>query len=108
VLRLGADPNTVTLLHYAEYLAAVPMKRRVLRHRRVLRPGGPFIRTVRSLDDSHGIVPWAGEDYFTLILQNYLAEGHGARGRVGEAASELLDARDLVAYGAAWMERHSA
>jgi aminoglycoside N3'-acetyltransferase len=108
VLRLGADPNTVTLLHYAEYLAAVPAKRRLLRHRRVLGPDGPAIRTVGSLDDSDGIVAWPGEDYFTLILQDYLAAGHGARDRVGQAASELLDARDLVAYAAVWMERRFA
>ena len=40
VLRLGADTNTVTLLHYAEYLAHVPDKRRVRRHRRARRPAG--------------------------------------------------------------------
>ena len=28
VLRLGADPNTMTVLHYAEYVARVPDKRR--------------------------------------------------------------------------------
>ena len=29
ILRLGADPDTVTALHYAEYLADLPDKRRV-------------------------------------------------------------------------------
>lgn len=106
VLRLGADPDTVTLLHYAEYLAPVADKRRVVRHRRVEGPDGPVIRTVSCLDDSDGIVEWAGEDYFSLILNAYLAEGRGARGRVGGAGSELLDARDLVAFGADWMGRH--
>lgn len=106
VLRLGADPDTVTLLHYAEYLAAVADKRRVVRHRRVLGAKGPEIRTVSCLDDSDGIVAWAGEDYFKLILQAYLADGRGQRGRVGDAASELLDARDVVAFGADWMGRN--
>ncbi|HEY1176049.1 MAG TPA: AAC(3) family N-acetyltransferase [Phytomonospora sp.] len=108
VLRLGADPDTVTLLHYAEYLAPLPDKRRVTRHRRVLGPDGPIVRTVSCLDDSDGIVDWAGEDYFALILKAYLAEGRGARGRVGGASAELLDARDLVAFGAAWMGRNLA
>lgn len=106
VLRLGADPDTVTLLHHAEYLAPVAEKRRVVRYRRVLGPGGPTIRTVSCLDDSDGIAAWEGEDYFAVILKAYLAEGRGARGRVGGAQSELLDAVDLVAFGADWMGRH--
>ena len=108
VLRLGADPDTVTLLHYAEYLAPLADKRRVVRHRRVLGPDGPIIRTVSCLDDSDGIAEWEGEDYFATILKAYLADGRGARGRVGGAASELLDARDLVAFGVDWMARHLA
>ena len=103
VLRLGADPDTVTLLHYAEYLAPVEGKRRVRRHRRVLGPAGAEIRTVSCLDDSDGIVDWPGEDYFKLILEAYLAGGRGAHGRVGGARSELLDARDFTAFGIQWM-----
>jgi aminoglycoside N3'-acetyltransferase len=106
VLRLGADPDTVTLLHYAEYLAPVAQKRRVLRHRRVLAPDGPVVRTVSCLDDSAGIVDWPGEDYFAVILKAYLAAGGGAQGQVGGAPSELLDARDFVAFGVDWMGRH--
>ncbi len=108
VLRMGADPDTVTLLHHAEYLVPLADKRRALRHRRVLGPDGPVIRTVSCLDDSDGIVAWEGEDYFATILKAYLADGRGARGSVGGAVSELLDARDLVAFGAGWMARHFA
>jgi aminoglycoside N3'-acetyltransferase len=103
VLRLGADRNTVTLLHYAEYLADVPDKRRVRRHRRVHGPLGPEIRTVECLDDSTGIVEWPGEDYFATILADYLAARGIHSGAVGAAASELLDAGDLVDYASAWM-----
>lgn len=109
ILRLGADPDTVTLLHHAEYLAPLAEKRRVVRWRRVLGPDGPVVRTVSCLDDSDGIVERSGdEDYFATILRAYLAEGRGARGRVGSAAAELLDARDLVTFGADWMGRHLA
>ena len=103
VLRLGADPNTVTLLHYAEYLADVPDKRRVRRHRRVRGSDGPEIRSVECLDDSAGIVEWPGEDYFATILGDYLATGDAARGVVGQASAELVDARGLVAFAARWM-----
>lgn len=106
VLRLGADTNTVTLLHYAEYLAHVPDKRRVRRHRRVLGQSGPEVRVVECLDDSLGIVDWQGEDYFSLILADYMAARPVARGSIGGATSERLDARDLVDFAARWMTQH--
>ncbi len=106
VLRLGADTNTATVLHYAEYLANVPHKRRVRRHRRVLGASGPEIRVIECLDDSDGIVDWRDEDYFSLVLEAYVASRTVARGRVGNAESELLDARDLVDFGSEWMTAH--
>lgn len=106
VLRLGADLDTVTLLHHAEYLAELPGKRRVLRHHKVLTPTGTAIRAVSALDDSTGIADHPGEDYFALIVRDYLASGRAATGPVGGAHAELLDAADLVHHGARWMERH--
>ena len=106
VLRLGADTNTVTVIHYAEYLAHVRDKRRVRRHRCVLGERGPEIRVVECLDDSLGIVDWPGEDYFSVILDAYMAGHAVARGKVGDAMSERLDARDLVDFAARWMTQH--
>ncbi|MEW5853965.1 MAG: AAC(3) family N-acetyltransferase [Myxococcota bacterium] len=107
VLRLGADISTVTLLHYAEYLADVPSKRRVRRYRRVLNEHGtPEIRAVECLNDSEGIVAWDGEDYFGIILTEYLATGRAAQGVVGNARSELINGADLVAFGTQWMNKH--
>lgn len=109
VLRLGADRNTVTLIHYAEYLATVPDKRRVTRRRLVLGPDGPVMRDVHCLDDSDGIVAWEGEDYFATILDDFMAAPGNAdaiaRGYVGGASSERLDARALVTFAADWMTR---
>lgn len=106
VLRLGADPDTVTLMHYAEYLVPLESKRRVRRHHRVLGPDGPTVRAVDSLDDSVGIVDYPGEDYFAVILGAYLSTGRGSIGKVGSATSELLDAADLVAFSVEWMAEH--
>jgi aminoglycoside N3'-acetyltransferase len=107
VLRLGADPDTVTLLHHAEHLADVPGKRRVRRHRKVLGADGPEVRVVETLDDSDGIVDRPGEeDYFITVLHEYLDLGRATTGRVGGARSELLDAADLVAFATAWMTEH--
>lgn len=104
ILRLGADPDTVTALHYAEYLARVPDKRRTRWDYLLRTANGPRHAWVECLDDSEGIAAWEGEDYFALILKAYLAAGRARRGLVGEAESELIDAEDIVRFGTAWME----
>jgi aminoglycoside N3'-acetyltransferase len=107
VLRLGADRNTVTLLHHAEYRCVVAPKRRVRRHRLVrTTDGGSAIRLVECLDDETGIVDYPGEDYFADLLDDYLATGRARSGTVGGAVAELLDAADLMAFGVRWMDEH--
>jgi aminoglycoside N3'-acetyltransferase len=106
VLRIGASPDTTTVLHFAEYLAEVADKRRVRRHYRCRGAEGPETRAVECLDDEHGIADWEGEDYFAVILREYLATGRGKRGRVGRASSELIEALDLVDFGTRWMSEH--
>ncbi len=106
VLRLGAGLDTMTLLHYAEYLAPLPRKRRARRHRVVAGPDGPVLRVVDCLDDSNGVVHWRGEDYFALILREYLALGNATTGPVGAARSELIDAADFVEFAVGWMAEH--
>ena len=106
VLRLGADLDTLTILHHAEYLASVPAKRRVRRHRIVVGREGPELRVIECLDDSDGIVDHPGEDYFVVILRDYLATGRASTGIVGRASSELMDASDIVEFGVAWMTEH--
>ena len=107
VLRLGANLDTVTVLHHAEYLADVPDKRTVTRARRVRTPEGSEVRIIHALDDEHGIANDPGEeDYFAVILREYLATGAGSTGSVGDAPAELLDAAELCRFGADWMTRN--
>jgi len=109
VLRLGADPDTVTLLHLAENIVPLPDKRRVVRHHKVIdADGSTRIRTVSCLDDTDGIVDIPGEDYFAVILRDYLSDGRARTGEVGGARSELIDAADLVEFAVAWMSVHLA
>lgn len=110
VLRLGADLDTITLLHYAEYLTDVPDKRRVTRHRRIATPDGPVIRTISCLDDSDGIVELGddAEDYFITLTRDALAAGLATVGPVGSATAELFDGAALVAFASEWMHRHLA
>ncbi len=106
VLRLGAKPDTVSVLHFAEYCADVPDTVRIRRHRKVLGPEGPRIVVVECMDDENGIVPddrQPAEDYFAIILREFLATGAAMVGTVGGARAELVEASDLVTFGAAWM-----
>jgi aminoglycoside N3'-acetyltransferase len=104
ILRLGANRDTVTALHFAEYLADLPAKRRAHWHYVLAGPDGPHHASIDCLNDLDGIVAWEGEDYFALILRAYLALGRHREGPVGNAGSELIDAADIVAFGARWME----
>ena len=107
VLRLGADIDTVTVLHLAEYLVDLPDKRAVRRYRLVASADGPVVRTVDCLDDSDGIASFDVEDdEFGVMLTDYLATGAASVGTVGTARAELIDAADLVAFGQRWMRAH--
>lgn len=108
ILRTGANPDTVTALHYAEYLADLPAKRRTRWDYMLESAQGPRHGFTACLDDSAGIARWDGEDYFAVILKAYLALGRHQAGRVGNAPSELIDAADIVAFGARWMEANLA
>ena len=101
MLRLGADVDTVTVTHWAEYLADVPTKRRV-RLRYVRADIGE--QWIDSLDDSEGIAEWCGGDYFSQILIDYLAAGNASVGPVGNCEAELFAARDFVHFAVPWIE----
>lgn len=103
VLRLGSNPDTVTLTHYAEYLADVPDKIRV-RRRYVRADTGEL--WIESLDDTDGIAVWPHGDYFPKIFLDYRASGRAGIGPVGRCVAELLDAQDFVRFAVAWMEEH--
>jgi len=103
ILRLGADLDTATILHYAEYLVPLPAKRRVCRHRMIATADGPRIVKIACLDDENGIVQRDGEDYFATILRSFIEGRNTTIGVVGNASSELIDAADLVDYAVNWM-----
>ncbi|WP_119672502.1 aminoglycoside N(3)-acetyltransferase [Deinococcus sp. RM] len=103
VLRLGANTDTVTLTHWAEYRAQVPNKRRVRRRYGRADSGEQWID---SLDDSDGIAVWPQGDYFPQVLREYLAAGHARVGRVGHCTAELFPAGAFADFAVTWMEDH--
>lgn len=105
VLRLGASRDTMTLTHYAEYLADLPNKRRVTRTY-VRADTGPL--TIDSLDDSDGIAIWPHGDYFPQILVDFLHAGHARIAPLGGCTAELIDGAAFVDFAKRWMERELA
>jgi aminoglycoside 3-N-acetyltransferase len=106
ILLLGSAPSDVTFLHYAEYAAAIPDKRRHRYETPVLGPDGRAVWVkVEELDSSHGIAPYEG-DAFEAIVTAFRDGGHGARGKVGHADACLFESRALHAFATRWMEEH--
>jgi aminoglycoside N3'-acetyltransferase len=108
ILRMGANPDTTTALHYAEYLAQIPNKRTTRWDYLLATSEGAKHVWIECLDDAEGIFDWSGEDYFAQILDAYLTRGTHQAGKVGNADSVLLDANDIVQFGARWMEHNFA
>lgn len=110
VLLLGAPLETVTLLHYAEYLASGGPKRWVEYEMPVVIDGERVWRRTRELDSSMGGFPYERldlpEDAFETITREALSTGLGRSGTVGQAEAHLLPATDLVEFGVAWLDRH--
>lgn len=110
VLLLGAPLDSVTLLHHAEALAKIPDKRRVTYEMPVLEENGTKTWVRCSDLDSNGILNCylTGPDAIELIARCYVQDNHGLRGRIGNAACHVFEARHLLDYGVAWLEsRHS-
>lgn len=112
VLSLGAGPDALTVLHYAEAVARIPGKRRVSYAMPVL-VDGRRSWVMASDWDSNGILDEyarPGEaDAVERIGRDYLALGRHREGVAGRAATRLIDAGDLVRFGVAWLEeRHGA
>lgn len=101
VLRLGADENTITLCHWAEYLADIPDKHHV-RRRYVRADIGE--QWVESLDDSEGIAPYSGDDYFTQLWLEFKATGSVRAGPVGNGTAELFEAQPFINFAISWLE----
>lgn len=100
VLLLGSPLDSITLLHHAEYLAA-------LRHKVVIHYTCPLLREGEkvwvAIEDFETGEPH--DDYtFADIATDYLGTGKGRRGMVGDAESYLFEAGDLTAFAVGWLE----
>ncbi|HUG60209.1 MAG TPA: aminoglycoside 3-N-acetyltransferase [Methylomirabilota bacterium] len=104
VLMVGAPLDTMTLLHHAEHLAAIPGKRICRQEVPFTTPSGTNWRMVEEFDTSCPVVDGLSDDYFASIVRAFLDGGRGAEGRVGLAPSILVDAGAICAFAVSWLE----
>ena len=107
ILMLGADHDTVTLLHYAEQVADFPDKI-VKRYRLpVLRDGARVWVDGAEYDSSKGAHASWPDRFFAEIVDAFIALAAPPAGKIGDADSVLLDANALIAYAMPVMERRA-
>lgn len=60
---------------------------------------------IKRFDTRRNIPGYYGKDgYFKSMVEDYLGQGGGKRGEVGQAASYILDAQDFKQFGIFWLE----
>jgi aminoglycoside 3-N-acetyltransferase len=107
VLMLGAPLDTMTLIHHAEHLADIP--HRIVRYRTPMLADDQMVwSSFEEYDtsDPPGETDELPANYIGQVVEAFLATGSGARGTIGAAASVLVDARQIVPFAIAWLERH--
>jgi aminoglycoside 3-N-acetyltransferase len=83
--------------------------------KRVVRTEVPFAdarqtvwRMVEEFDTSRAVVNSLPDDYFSMIVTEFLARGGGAAGRIGMASSVLVLSSDILMFAVEWLERRFA
>jgi aminoglycoside 3-N-acetyltransferase len=105
VLMLGAPLDTMSLLHHAEHLAAIPGKRLRRMEVPLATAAGSRWQMIEEFDTVDPVVDGLDDDYFATIVSAFLASGQGHQGRVGDAAAVLVPAAAMTEFAVAWLEQ---
>lgn len=111
VLMVGAPWDTMTLVHHADHLAAIPYKQTIRIEVPFAGADGTewrFIEEFETGDPVHEDLP---ENYIEQIVTAYVASGVGRADTIGLAPSLLVDSRPMLAFAIEWLEArlgHSA
>lgn len=104
ILLVGSDHDTVTFLHYVEHIADIPDKR-VTRFRvPVLESGNRVWREAAECDSNVAHPNWP-DGFFRIIVDDYLRASGNEGGKVGDALSFVIPARELLEFAQPVMER---
>ncbi|WP_254606492.1 aminoglycoside 3-N-acetyltransferase [Sphingomonas bacterium] len=105
VLMVGAPWDTMTLIHHADHLADVRGKRTLRYEVPYAGPDGVTWRMIEEFDTAKLILPGMPENYIERIVSDFVEVGDGRDGRVGQAASLLVDAAAILWFATSWIER---
>jgi aminoglycoside 3-N-acetyltransferase len=109
ILLLGCDHDNVTFLHYVEHIADIPAKR-VARYQVPVEAEGRRVwREMEEFDTSgQGVHPNWPENFFSQLVDGYLATRNNGGTLVGDARSYLFPARELLDFALPWMRSVAA
>lgn len=105
VAALGAPVETMTLLRHAEHLADVEYKDVTRYEVPFATPGGTAWRTVEEFDTGADLRGLNTRSTFATLVTDFVNDGGGSTGFVGDAVSLVVDARELCAFAVRWIER---
>jgi aminoglycoside 3-N-acetyltransferase len=107
ILLLGSDHDEVTFVHHIEHTVDFPDKL-VTRYKvPYAHAGGTVWRDVLEVDSNKAHARWP-ERFFAEIVDGHLLSSGNRGGRVGDAASYLIDAAALYDFAAPIMQARSA
>jgi len=98
ILLLGSDHDQVTFLHHAEHLVQVPDKRVVRFQVPVPLNGRKVWRWCEEFDTSEPAHPSWPSDVFRQVTDAFLRRTHNAGGRLGDAASVVIETPALLTF----------
>ena len=103
ILLLGSDHDEVTFLHHVEHMVDFPNKA-ITRYKVPYERDGVVVwRDVQEVDSNIAHVNWP-ERFFAQIVDRYLAHAGNRGGRVGNALSHLIPARELYSFAGPLMQ----
>jgi len=108
ILLLGCDHDTATFLHYVEHVGDFPGKR-ILRYKvPVIEDGRRVWRDMEEVDSGEAGHPNWPDRLFARIVDSLLAKTQNNGGRVGNAMSYILRARELFEHALPIMQAVAA
>jgi aminoglycoside 3-N-acetyltransferase len=99
IILLGSDHDAVTFLHYVEHVADIPGKRIARYQVPVMEDGQRVWRAMEEFDTSgDGVHPHWPDRFFAKIVDNFLVKTGNNGGLVGNAATYIFSARELLDF----------
>jgi aminoglycoside 3-N-acetyltransferase len=109
IVMLGSDHDAVTFLHYVEHVANIPGKRIARYQVPVIENGHRVWRAMEEFDTSgDGVHANWPDRFFAKIVDSLLTKTGNEGGRVGDAMTYILSARELMDFALPLMEATAA